>query len=351
MTSNHKNNIREFIPSSTYREKQVRLKDGSFKKVYERFHSGRWVLVENISTLLKAFAKKSIIKEKRGFLDFVENISAGNLKLVTKNTYNIFHSCKLNLSEIMKIVYISEQTKEYKELLEKMENSSYGPPVIYDLAMAIHFPFYDVEASYIPNIFNLNNSSAPNDWRNTFCIIRLLLYIRNNGKTTYQNLCRALESIGYDLSHVELAIQKSLDYCLLDTEFGTKLEHIDDTTVMELSSSGIYMVDNAIRDHRYLSYICEDTYMEEEYILPIENKYYKGKSAGSIEAKVKAVNQWFSFIHKEETNEIEYVTSQKGWDEMNFLRDFSPHLNGTPTSICYFINYHVTEQGLKIQTV
>ena len=55
-----------------------------------------------------------------------------------------------------------------------------------------------------------------------------------------------------------------------------------------------------------------------------------------------------NFSYKEEINEIEYVTTQKGWEKMNFLRDFSPHLKGTPTTICNFIKYHVIEQGQQI---
>lgn len=343
INNNYIKGIKEYISHTTFRKREVTKKDGTKKVYWERYYSGKWVSISNISMLFKTFIKKTEIRKKHGLLDFVENMSGGNLKLVTRNTYNIFHSCKLNISDIMQFVYTPEDSYDYKKLLEGLESSSFGAPIIYDLTMAIHYPFYDFEASCIANMFNIINSTAPNDWRNTLCMTRFLLFLYNNGPSSYEDVQSALESIGYNEIYYKKALEESLNYCLLKTNLGTKLEHLSNDTTLELSTAGKYMIDFSICDHRYLGYVCENTMMEPEFIVKIEDKYQIGKSTGNIHAIDEGVKKFYSFLKKEESKEIEYVTKIKKWHFNSFLRDFSPLLNGSHVTLSEYIKIRVAE--------
>jgi hypothetical protein len=153
-----------------------------------------------------------------------------------------------------------------------------------------------------------------------------------------------MQSIGYDQSHFEMAIQKALNFCLLNTSVGTKIEHMNQKTLIELSSSGKYIIENSITDHRYLCYICEDTFMDKQYIVPIEKKYTKGQCAGNLVAIYQAVSQFLSFLKEEEYLELEYMTTQKGWDKILFLRDFSIRLDRVPALITDVIIHRINEE-------
>ncbi len=278
-------------------------------------------------------------------MEFVERVSADNLKLVTRNTYNIFHSCKLNLPELVQFIYTPEDNPSYYELLKRLESSSFGPPLIYDLSMAIHFPFFDTEASCIPNLFNLSNSTAINDFRNTYGLPRLLCYLYNNEEISFADMFSALTAIGYSDEYIKKAIQISLDYCLINTEFGVKLDDLNNDTMLSLSSSGIFMLESSICDKRYLSYVCEDTPMDNEYVVEIKEKYTPGSSASNIQNRKKAEDNFVKFLVKEDNRELSDVINKRKWDRHSFLRDFSMFLDGQPVPISKYISRRISEQG------
>ena len=344
---NYDKNVKTYINRTTYKKKEVVDRHGKIKVYWLEQYSGKWVSISSISKLFKTFIQKTKLKEKNGLVDFIEKISGGNLKLVTRNTYNIFHSCKLNIPDIINFVYTVEGSQDFKELLKRLESSSFGPPIIYDLSMAIHYPFFDYEASCILNLFNVMDSSAPNDWRNSLGIIRLLCYLNNNGSATYEEARLALEAIGYSSLYFEKSVKKCLDYCVLNTQFGTKLEHLSQSTTLELSSAGKYMIEMSICDHRYLSYACENTMMEEEYIINIEDKYKRSNTTGNIKKIHESARRFYKFLCQEEYNEIKYIINNCGWTLERFLRNYSLFYHNRYLTVSDFIKERV-ERGTGI---
>ena len=342
---------RGLVTSTDFVERESSTKNGTIIKYYQRHISGKWLTINNISTVLLKLIEKSEVKQKDGLLDFIDNISAGNLMLVTSNTYLFCHSCKLDFTNIIPFVYVSEDDPTYSDVLASMESESYGPPIIYDILMAIHYPFYDTKTSKIPNLFNVRDSTAPNDFKNTLGLIRLLCYLRNNKGVVLSSLIKAMESIGYKQNYIFNCVEKALNYCLLNTSFGTKLGHLNDNTIMKLSSSGIYLLNNTICNHRYLCYACEDTPMEPEYIVPIENKYTKGESGSLLRERMQAASFFYSFLKKEEEKELDFVVKEKGWSRNSFLHDFSLDWDGIPITIAEYIRRHIlSSTNINIQS-
>ncbi len=340
---NYQKIIEAPVRSIEIRPRDIVNKKGEITTRWEQHVSEKWLQISSVSSMFQKLMGKSTIAKKHGMLDFIHSMSGGNLKLVTKNTYNFFHSCKLNLTEMATYIYTPEDDLSFREIEASLESASFGEPIIYDLTMGIHYPFYDVDASYIPNVFDVGGSDAINYFCNTLGLIRLLCYLQNNQPVSRQSLVRAMNSIGYPTPNVILSLSKALDYCLVNTEFGTKTIHLNDLTSLELSTAGKFILRSSICNHRYLGYVCEDTPMEREYIVPIEDKYSLGESGGDRVQFHLAVRKFFSFIKKEESNELDFIAREKGLDRGAFLRNFSIVELGRPITITEYIRKRILD--------
>ncbi|MFX0208210.1 MAG: hypothetical protein ACFFDT_19655 [Candidatus Hodarchaeota archaeon] len=255
-------------------------------------------------------------------LNLLRKLGAGNLKILIGNSYNLFHSVKLPLIPLFERVFIPSEAieaKDYHNLLPL--------EVTIECLLAIHYPFYDTNASHLLNLFNATSSTVPNDFQNVLVIPRIVYTLLNSGGISYDLLNEKLRDWGYPEPLVKKALAKCLHYGLVNSNHGNQIEHFGPDTVLSATSAADCYLNTLIYEPSYLQYICEDTPMPDKYLIPITDKYLSQASTGSKVLRLEGVKKFINFIEKVEMLERNHVLRQHKIDEQTFLREASIRQN------------------------
>ncbi len=137
-----------------------------------------------------------IFDQQPTLVEFIVELSAGNLKILSSNILNILQSKKLKLFDLFDYMFNKNTNLKEKDIrMSKRE--------IIECLMAIRFPYYDDDKSKILNIFNVNNSNNRLDYSNILVTPRLLFYIYNHEHSdiTFKKVENELKLYGYNTNY------------------------------------------------------------------------------------------------------------------------------------------------------
>jgi hypothetical protein len=300
---------------------------------------------EAICSFLQELAEE-IVKKDHEMLSLLRKLSAGNLKILVGNVYNMLHSTKLPLTELFQRRFIPD---EAPELRRPLSNSPLKGGRAFECLLAIHYPFYDVAASHLMNVFNVVSSKAPNDFRNTLTIPRLLCLLLNGGRQPKRDIVAKFSEVGYSEKYVEAAIRKCLNYGLISSDHGFDVEHFQSNTVLWLSTAGEAYLETLIIEPSYLQYVCEDTPMPDQYCIPITTKYRHNRSHGSVEQRLRSILSMIAFLQEEEKMEHQSVVIDKRVDEGGFLFQMSVRRGNHGIRLSQHLKDHIEPKVKTIQ--
>lgn len=248
----------------------------------------------------------------------LEETSAGNLKVIVANIFNMLQSCKLPLTELFAKCFIPEDADLPVELKDPLRFD-----IILQCLLAIHHPYFCRDESRLMNLFNTKNSSSVNDFYCVLIIPRILFLLDDVKARTYNEIEQFFYSHGYAKVYVEKAIEKCFEKGLFDTIYGTKLNHIDrNETRIQLSSAGEYYIRKLIIEISYLQYICEDTFVSGKNYVAIENKYHKSDSQDIQNNRLESARQLILFVKSCEERELAQIKN-KNLNIQNYLNQAS----------------------------
>lgn len=281
------------------------------------------VTKKNTYSFLKDLTGDLLSSKETAVLTLLRELSAGNMKILIGNFYNLLQSVKLPLLPLFERVFIP------KTALELRNSRTLIPlDLVIECLLAIHYPFYDVGASNLINIFNTVSSTTPNDFQNILIIPRILYTLSNNRGMPYEVLKRKFEDWGYSKSYLEQGLDKCLGHGLIHISSGNEFKHIAlDTTISPTSSAKCYL-DLLIFEPSYLQYVCEDTPMPAELRVPIIDKYHSVASTGNKKLRLQGVEKLISLIERAEILERNQVVVQNQFAENAFLAEASLLQNG-----------------------
>lgn len=260
---------------------------------------------ESAIDFLKEMSKVILSKDENTFYYLVKAISNKNLKIFTGNVYNLIHSCKLPLTKLFNKVFLTNIN-----FAESTDAITFNLAV--ECLMSIHYPFYDVNSSHIVNIFNLNNSKAPNDFKNTLTIPRLICFLRNKGTGTTK-LSEIYDWFGkymYTKNLIDDAIEKCFNYGLVISNHGCHSRILENNSILSSTSISNFYLDILICNYLYLSFISDDTPMSPNLYSEIHKKYDKdlSKDNHKFTATVsKSAKNFIQFLEHEEALEREFL--------------------------------------------
>jgi len=278
-------------------------------------------------------------RRERNYIDdyteVISLLSGDNYKTVIYNLYYMLHSCKLNLQDLVKYVFSEDDRKGYEKKFLKTKLSG---PLIYDLLMGIHTPFYDFKVSLIPNFFNNGHSSSDGNYRDTLVSVRMLGYFFNRQEASFEEVCTFFYRMGYDKrKHIHPSLELLLNHGLLYPENGIEVKHLSPESVLTITKSGKYYFDKVISNLRYLDYIFDDTYIDEELIIPIGERYKKGHARIT---KMRLHDQFrgncLKFLAREEEAEFSYLKSHN-IDVDAYMRTCYHRSHGQPQKLTRII--------------
>jgi predicted DNA-binding protein len=251
-------------------------------------------------------------------IKLLEETSAGNLKVIVANIFNIMQSVKLPLTELFAKCFIPEDADFRIELKDPLKFD-----VILQCLLAIHHPYFCRDESRLMNLFNTKNSSSVNDFYCVLIIPRILFLLDDVSARTYNEIEQFFYSHGYAKVYIEKAVEKCFEKGLFDTVYGTKLNHIDrNETRMQLSSAGEYYIKKLIIEISYLQYVCEDTFVSEENYVPIAIKYNKSDSIDTKNNRLESTRQLILFVQECEERELAQIKG-KNLNVQNYLNQAS----------------------------
>ena len=191
----------------------------------------------------------------------------GNCKYLVAGLYNFLHSCKLPLTPLFAQAFLPAYTnQEVKQVVPL------GTAV--ECLMAIHYPFFDVDASSICNVFNAADLRAPNCYENTLVIVRLLARLYNAEQPlSYGKLREDFKSVGYHQKVVDAAFEKVSKFGLVDSSEGYCMQDWNDGTDIAATTATKTYIEVLIVEPSYLQYVSEDVPMPPEFVVSIHEKY------------------------------------------------------------------------------
>lgn len=282
--------------------------------------------IQNPEVIIEPLIKKVSSHDSGVWNDFINKLnllSGGNYKQVIRNFYYILHSCKLVISPLVEYAHTHPDSHEFAELRRKLDDFPFSSAVIFDFLMAIHYPFFDAENSLIPNLFNIKHSVRAFGFRKTLVQSRILGYIFNRKITNLNEIKAIFSRYGFDFDvYVAPAINNLLNHGLLDPSIGVSVESVSGDSNIKLTESGVYYITHVLFDKRYWIYVFDDVEMPSELIVPIENRYEKGKAkAKSTKDRDIFLKNCIEFIRIEEKNE-ELFIKERGNNFANYRNTF-----------------------------
>lgn len=273
-------------------------------------------------------------------------ISNKNMKILMKIVYYLFHSCKLNYLPIFQMVFGGARMAER---VGCGEESIFPIHLIIECLMAIHYPFYDKDASPIANIFNADISTNVNDYRNTLVISRIMFFLKRRPSVEYEEILKEFYLIGYDTFSIRQALNVLLKYGLVEIDVGYTIEHVRDNSKIKVSMSGEFYVNCIFTQVRYIELVVADIVMPKKFVIPL-NEIHPSNNADSkypaaiVKSKIRqAVRNFVAFLRLEEEREWEVVKSKSHLDRLNFMAKFGPP-GGQPVSIADCLTQAISRQ-------
>ncbi len=288
---------------------------------------------------LKALSAYILSEKEITLKDLLLGLSTGNLKFLIGNLYNFIHSCKLPLTSLFKAIFAPQEIVRTKDIFNKISFN-----IAIECLMCIHYPFYDVKSSHVLNIFNLSNSTAPNNFRNTLTMPRLLAFLSNNKEISYKKVISFFTQYGYGPNLINEAINKCLNFGLIKSEYGRYTTHFDDYSTLYISECGnMYLFSLIIS--RYLQFVCEDTPMPSQFIVDITSKYtdinpnLNGELAK--QNRIKGAYKFLEFIENEEKIEKNYIANEIYKDWNTYIHQVGIFRNSRYWTLSEYIGEHI----------
>lgn len=265
----------------------------------------------DLSTYLLSSKEPDVLKLLRG-------LSAGNLRILVSNVYDLISSSKLPFIPLFRRRFLAAHAIEVEDSTPALPY-----PLVVESLMAIGYPFYDVQCSNVANLFNVNSSGIPNDFQNTLVMTRLLCALLNAPEKTlmFSDLVQKLTLVGYARDYIDQAVQKCLSYGLVTSEHGFRINHFRSSTEILPTSAAELYVHSLLTEPAYLMYACEDTPMPERYIISIQEKDLTGTAYGNKHVRLRSVLNLIDFLKAEEELEKEFLIRRRKIDEQAFLRE------------------------------
>ncbi len=291
-----------------------------------------------------------LFKDDKPIIEYLHSLSAGNLKILSSNILNILQSKNLPLTNLFDFKF-NPETKFNKDNIKITKNE------LLQCLMAIRFPYYDIEASNILNIFNINSSHNRLDYYNVLAIPRMLFYIFNNRNfdITFSKIRREMEKIKFHTNTINTAIDKCFSKGLFQTKFGISLSQIDqENDFVKLGICGKKYVEDIIFQFSYLQYVCEDTPVSPGNFIAINKKYYKENEESVIIERdfkinrIKSVELFVDFLEKMEDLELTEM-KKMGIDIEMYLFNYSYRESGKGIKLSSKIRSEVTKVIEKIE--
>jgi hypothetical protein len=278
----------------------------------------------NITFFLNELTKYLLkTNNERDFAPFLKSICAGNCKYLVAGLYNFLHSCKLPLTPLFTQAFLPDFAyREAKQVVPL------GTAV--ECLMAIHYPFYDVNASSICNVFNVADLRAPNCYENTLVIVRLLARLQNAGQPlTYEKMRQDFKTLGYHQRAVDAAFQKVSKFGLIASSEGFRMEDWNAKTQLNHTTATETYLKVLISEPSYLQYVSEDVPMPADFIVSIDDKYGNDLiGGGSRKHRINSINFLIDFIESEEKLEREAILKRKRFNEDSFLEKYGIESDG-----------------------
>lgn len=259
----------------------------------------------NVLNFLEDFAKYLFDTKDKKANAFLKKLSAGNMKILVANVFNLLHSNKLPLSELFEKHFIPNSSRDYKNLSEPFDLDT-----VLECLLSVHYPYFTSRESQIMNLFNITNSGTYGDFQEILGILRILLYLKNTGgKTVAEILTTLHKRYRYDDLKIEMALKKCFEYGIFETMYGVKKSQLDEnTSKISLSTIGETYLDTLMWELIYYQYMCEDTYIDEQYYIPISEKYPDNiNRRGSKNQRIQSALNLIHFIKKQELNELKFI--------------------------------------------
>ncbi len=292
---------------------------------------------------LKALSIYITSEKEHDFRDLIVDLAGGNLKFLVGNLYNFIHSCKLPLTSLFRAIFTpTDGSVKISGVFERISSN-----LALECLMCVHYPFYDVSGSHIINVFNLTGSLAPNNFRNTLSILRLLGFVNNSENVSYSEICNILGEYGYEKELIDKAINKCIEYGLVQSEHGRHTGHLTVDSLLSISSSGkMYF---RILPKRYLRFVCEDTPMPEEFIVPLQEKYIPIRpsleGADAQKNREKSAQKFVAFLKYEEELERTYIEDDLGRDWNGYINRVGIDIRGQKMTIANYLDHYISEEA------
>lgn len=266
---------------------------------------GRTVVITKESAIefLVELAQDIFGKHDHEVQDFLDQLCGKNIMELTRNAFNIIHSAKLPLAPLFRRHFRPPDALE-----SRSDRKIFSKTLAVECLMAIHYPFFDIENSRICNIFNARCSYNSGDFRNTLVIPRLLCLISNLGSVQYNKVIDRFDGLTYSSNYVNQAIKICLDYGLISASHGISMNDFNSTTVLScLSGTEVYL-NYLVSTPSYLQHACEDTPMENEFVVPVADKYNIDNLWGDVEKRMDSVEKLIDFVKHEEELEAKTLS-------------------------------------------
>jgi len=283
------------------------------------------------------------------FWFFVRALSNSNYKFLISNIYNFIHSCKLPLIPLFNQVWLSDFYNKHN--IQTQENIPFNRGL--ETLLAIHYPFFDEQASHIINVFNLSNMDNAGCYENTLIITRLLCFLKNHmdQQMRLSDIREIFDNYGY-LNVINKAIDKCFEYGLVEASNGTHIDDLTDDSELNISSIGRFYIDILICNNTYLCFMADDTPMPKNVCEDICKKYHKhGPKDENFPNIIKrASDNFISFIKTEEALEKSFLDGYQ-IDYNDFLLEMSICKDSKPQNISEHIesnrSQHINAEVLK----
>lgn len=289
----------------------------------------------NVLSFMEGLAKY-VTRRETQVVDLFRKLASGDCKVFVECLYYFFHSCKLPHVPIFRSAFgetgyeIRKDPIPWQDALECL--------------FAIHVPFYDVSPSPICNLFKGSTeegeADGPKDFMNTLCTVRLLCRLCNLADDqpkmhlSIDGICREFSTLGYKKGRTKAAIETLLESGVLSLSEGAYGKYVPEDAYLLINESSRLYLNELVSEPAYLQYVCEDVFMESEYLVPIEQKYKIVRSSGPLalqsnrKDRLSAVLQFIQFLSKEEARERQFLLEKKKNYE-NFLMKYSIRRGGT----------------------
>jgi hypothetical protein len=216
---------------------------------------GIQIKLHGLEQIMRSFLET--LKRPDGLIEFIDNIAGGNIRLALNLVRQFFGSGHVDTQKIVK--KYDESGTYYVPLHEFLRAVIYGDAV-----------YYEPQRSYIANVFDV----AHPDPKEYFLVCILIGFLQEEGARASQRgfveirrVYERLQSIGFTIGEIDLAIVRSIKKNLIETG-GRRIPDIEEPIpeVLRTSSVGVYHVRRMVRLFTYVDAMIVDTPILDERI-------------------------------------------------------------------------------------